>query len=87
MVAGLLLGLLAIMKLIPVPGHGAGIMTPEGNFAGYIDRLLLLVNFQWYFPGILDPEGLFGHISGVTMGLLGVLTGQFLINEDKNISV
>jgi predicted acyltransferase len=85
--AGLLLGYWAIMKLIPVPGHGAGVMTPEGNFAGYVDRLLLPGKFfQWYFPGILDPEGLFGHISGVAMGLLGVLTGQFLINEDKKIS-
>ena len=85
--AGLLLGYWAIMKLIPVPGYGAGVMTPEGNLAGYIDRLLLPGKFfQWYFPGILDPEGLLGHISGVAMGLLGVLTGQFLIKEDKNLS-
>jgi predicted acyltransferase len=85
--AGLLLGYWAIMKLIPVPGYGAGVMTPEGNLAGYVDRLLLPGKFfQWYFPGILDPEGLLGHISGVVMGLLGVLTGQFLIKEDKNLS-
>jgi predicted acyltransferase len=84
--AGLLLGYWAIMKLIPVPGYGAGVMTPEGNLAGYIDRLLLPGNFyQWYFPGILDPEGLLGHISGVAMGLMGVLTGQFLITENKNL--
>jgi predicted acyltransferase len=84
--AGLLLGYWAILKLIPVPGYGAGVMTPEGNFAGYIDRLLLPGKFfQWYFPGILDPEGLLGHISGVTMGLLGVLAGQFLMKEDKNL--
>lgn len=85
--AGLLLGYWAILKLIPVPGYGAGLMTPEGNFAGYVDRLLLPGKFyQGYFPGILDPEGLLGHISGVAMGLLGVLTGQFLINEDRNLS-
>jgi predicted acyltransferase len=84
---GLLLGYWAMMKLIPVPGFGAGIMTPEGNLAGYIDRLLLPGKFfQWYFPGILDPEGLLGHISGVAMGLLGVLTGQFLMKEDKNLN-
>ena len=86
-VVGLLLGYWALMKLIPVPGFGAGVMTPEGNFAGYVDRLFLPGKFfQWYFPGILDPEGLLGHISGVVMGLLGVLTGQFLINEDRNLS-
>jgi predicted acyltransferase len=86
-VIGLLLGYWALMKLIPVPGYEAGTMTPEGNLAGYIDRLLLPGKFfQWYFPGILDPEGLLGHISGVAMGLLGVLTGQFLMKEDKNLN-
>jgi predicted acyltransferase len=85
--AGLLLGYWAMMRFIPVPGYGAGVMTPEGNLAGYVDRLLLPGKFfQWYFPGILDPEGLLGHISGVAMGLLGVLTGQFLISDNKNLS-
>lgn len=84
---GLLLSYWAMMKLIPVPGYGTGVMTPEGNLAGYIDRLLLPGRFfQWYFPGILDPEGLFGHISGVAMGLMGCLTGRFLLNDFKNIS-
>lgn len=83
----LLLGYWAMLKLIPVPGYGAGVMTPEGNFAGYIDRLFLPGKFfQWYFPDYLDPEGLLGHISGVAMGLLGVLTGQFLISDDKRLS-
>lgn len=82
-VVSLLLAYWAMLKLIPVPGYGAGLLTPEGNFAGYIDRLLLPGKFfEWYFPGILDPEGLLGHISGVAMGLLGVLTGQFLMHED-----
>ena len=82
-VVGLLLGYWAMLKLIPVPGFGAGVMTPEGNLAGYVDRIFLPGKFfEWYFPGILDPEGLLGHISGVAMGLLGVLTGQFLKNED-----
>jgi predicted acyltransferase len=86
-VVGLLLGYWAMLKWIPVPGYGAGVLTPEGNFAGYVDRLLLPGKFfQWYFPGILDPEGLLGHISGVAMGLLGVLTGQFLISEKKNLT-
>jgi predicted acyltransferase len=85
--ASLLLGYWAIMKLIPVPGFGAGVMTPEGNLAGYIDRLLLPGTFfQWYFPGILDPEGLLGHISGISMCLMGVLTGQFLISENRNLT-
>ena len=30
-----------IMKLVPVPGIGAGVITPEGNLAGYLDRLII----------------------------------------------
>jgi len=86
-VVGLLLVYWAMLKLIPVPGYSAGVLTPEGNFAGYVDRLLLPGKFfQWYFPEILDPEGLLGHIAGVAMGLLGVLTGQFLMKEDRNLN-
>jgi len=84
---GLLLAYWAIMMWIPVPGYGAGVMTPEGNFAGYFDRLFLPGRFyHGYFPGILDPEGLLGHIPGVAMGLLGALTGQFLIIKKGNLT-
>ncbi len=31
----------ALMALVPVPGYGAGVLTPEGNLAIYIDHLLL----------------------------------------------
>ncbi len=33
-----LFGTWAMMTLIPVPGFGAGVFTPEDHFAGYIDR-------------------------------------------------
>jgi predicted acyltransferase len=86
-VVGLLFAYWAMLALIPVPGHGAGVLTPEGNFAGYVDRMLLPgIFFQWYFPDYLDPEGLLGHINGVAMGLLGVLTGQFLTTENKKLN-
>lgn len=38
---GILLGFWALMTLVPVPGYGAGNLTPEGNLSGFIDRLLL----------------------------------------------
>ena len=31
----------ALLMLIPVPGHGAGVLTPEGNLAIYLDRIIL----------------------------------------------
>ncbi len=76
--AGLLLGYWVAMMLIPVPGFGAGVLTPEGNLAGYVDRILL--------PGklhriVYDPEGLLSTIPAIGSALLGVFTGQFLQRE------
>jgi len=72
---GLLLFYWLIMAFNAAPGFPAGDMSMEGNFASYIDRLLL--------PGSLyleihDPEGLFSTIPAISTGLLGILTGQFL---------
>ncbi len=76
--AGLLLGYWAAMMLIPVPGFGAGVLTPEGNVAGYVDRVLL--------PGklhriVYDPEGLLSTIPAIGSALIGVFAGQLLRNE------
>jgi predicted acyltransferase len=50
----------------------------EGNFASYVDRLLM--------PGKLylkihDPEGLFSTIPAIGTGLLGIITGSYLKNN------
>lgn len=71
----ILLGYCAIMLLIPVPGYGAGVLTPEGNLSAYIDRQFL--------PGklhrtIYDPEGLLSTLPAIASALLGVFSGQFL---------
>lgn len=39
--AGLLLAYWGLLALVPVPGYGAGQLTPEGNLAIYIDKLIL----------------------------------------------
>jgi len=71
----ILLGYWTAMMFIPVPGYGAGVLTPEGNLAGYVDRILL--------PGklhrkVYDPEGLLSTIPAIASALLGVFAGQFL---------
>ncbi|MFT3752280.1 MAG: DUF5009 domain-containing protein [Paludibacter sp.] len=71
----LLIGYWILMITIPVPGFGAGVLTPEGNLEGYIDRILL--------PGklhrvVYDPEGILSTIPAIATALLGVFTGQFL---------
>jgi len=70
-----LLGYWMVMKLSAAPGFLPGDLTMEGNFASYVDRLLL--------PGRLylkihDPEGLFSTIPAISTGILGVLTGTLL---------
>ena len=65
----------AAVTFIPVPGYGAGVITPEGNVAGYLDRLWL--------PGILyyghgDNEGFMSVFSAIGVVLLGALAGHWL---------
>jgi predicted acyltransferase len=72
---GLLLFYWAIMKLIPVPGHGAGNLSIEGNLAAYVDNALFH-GHMW--KKTWDPEGLLSTIPAVATALTGVLTGQLL---------
>jgi len=78
--AGLLLVLYwAAMYLVPVPGYGAGVITPEGNLSAYIDMHFLpgrLNHFGAYQYG--DTTGLFGTIPSTSSTLLGALAGHWL---------
>ncbi len=74
--AAILLFYWAIMTLVPVPGHGMGVLTPAGNLASYIDRLLLPGQFCCFEYG--DNEGLLSSIPAIATVLLGVLAGQVL---------
>jgi predicted acyltransferase len=72
----LLIGYWAAMQLIPVPGFGAGNLTPEGNLGGYIDRLILGTHL--YKGGPFDPEGLFSTLPAVVTVFFGYFTGDWL---------
>ena len=72
---GLLVGYWAAMKLIPVPGFGAGQLTLEGSLAGYVDRMLLPGRL---YLGVHDPEGLLSTIPAISTALLGVFAGTLL---------
>jgi len=73
--AALLLGYWAIMMLVHVPGYGAGILTPEGNLEGYIDRIVLPGKLH---RAVYDPEGLLSTIPAIGSAMLGIFTGQLL---------
>ena len=71
----LLAGYWAVMKLIPVPGYGAGILEFDGNLCGYIDTKLL--GGHLYRP-TFDPEGILSTFPAIATTLLGTLTGNWL---------
>lgn len=73
----LLVAYWALLELVPVPGSGAGVLTPGGDLSAYVDRQLL--------PGklhrqVYDPEGLLSSVPSIASALLGVFAGQFLLS-------
>ena len=63
-----------IQLLVPVPGFGAGVLTPEGSINSYIDQLFL--------PGRLiygnhDPEGILCSLSGIVLIILALIFSSF----------
>mgnify|MGYP002399448375 CR=1 FL=1 len=75
---GLLIGYWLILLFNAAPGFEAGDLTMEGNFASYMDRLLLPGHL---YLDIHDPEGFFSTIPAISTGLLGILTGGFIKNH------
>ena len=79
----ILLAYWAAMTLIPVPGFGAGMLTPEGNLAAYLDRLLLPGSMYREF---YEPEDIMSTISASVCTIAGSLTGTFLLNQKFSTS-
>lgn len=82
-IAGAAVALLAVyaalMLRVPVPGHGAGQLTPDGNLAGYVDRLIVGPAHLWRFGTdaagkvVYDPEGLLSTVPALANVLFGML--------------
>lgn len=75
-----ILALYTILQLaVPVPGYGAGVLTPDGSINSYVDQLLL--------PGItyqakpFDPEGILSILPSIVNCMSGVWAGRFLVTE------
>jgi predicted acyltransferase len=78
--AALLLGYFALMKWVPVPEFGRGVLTPDGNLAAYIDRALLYNHL--YVAHRYDPEGVLSTLPSVVTCLLGVFTGEWMRSKE-----
>ena len=81
--AGILLGYWAMLSFGHAPGFAAGDLTMEGNFASYVDRLLLLGKLH---KGIHDPEGLLAVLPAIGNALLGILAGLWLRRSAEEVS-
>ncbi|MEK6571364.1 MAG: DUF5009 domain-containing protein, partial [Bacteroidota bacterium] len=78
-IVSLLTGYWLLVKLVPVPGYGAGVLEPTGSLCWYLDSTLLK-GHTWSgapAPGF-DPEGIVSTIPAIATTLFGVLTGHWL---------
>lgn len=76
-IAGLFATYWVLMKLVPVPGFGAGHLDVQGNFAHYIDHLVL-GRHNYADTKTWDPEGIVSTLPAIATALFGVLAGELL---------
>lgn len=74
----LLVGYWLLLLFNSAPGFPIGDLTMQGNFASYIDRLIIPGKL---YLGIHDPEGLVSTIPAISTGLLGIFAGNLLKNS------
>jgi predicted acyltransferase len=74
-----IVGLMAVYWLLmayaPVPGYGSGHLDVEGNFAHYIDRIVLGTH-NYRQTKTWDPEGVISTLPAIATCLFGVLAGH-----------
>ena len=76
-ILSLLGGYWLLMTLVPVPGYGAGRLDLEGNFAHYIDRIVLGAH-NYAYTKTWDPEGIVSTLPAIATVLFGVMAGHIL---------
>jgi predicted acyltransferase len=74
---GLLASYWALMTLVPVPGFGAGNLSVEGNFAHYVDRLVL-GSHNYAETKTWDPEGIVSTLPAIATVLFGMFAADVL---------
>jgi len=79
----ILLSYWLMLKLVPVPGYGAGVLDYEGNLCVWIDAKLLAGHL--FKPGF-DPEGILSTFPAVASTLLGTLAGDWLRTPRSSLS-
>jgi len=76
-IVSLLAGYWIVMKLVPVPGYGAGDLAVDHNLANYIDRIVL-GRHNYAGTKTWDPEGIVSTIPAIATTLFGIMAGHIL---------
>jgi len=76
-IAGLLTAYWLIMAFAPVPGYGSGRLDVEGNFAHYVDRIVL-GSHNYRQTRTWDPEGIVSTLPAIATTLFGIMAGHLL---------
>jgi predicted acyltransferase len=79
-VVGLLAVYWLLMAFVPVPGYGAGRLDVEGNFAHYVDALVL-GRHNYASTHTWDPEGIVSTLPAIASLLFGTLAGDVLAED------
>ena len=74
----ILIAYFLLMTLVPVPGYGYAILEPGKNLAAWVDSFLLPGKM---YQGTWDPEGVLSTFTAVVTGIIGMLTGHFLLSK------
>ncbi|MEZ5072241.1 MAG: DUF5009 domain-containing protein [Bacteroidales bacterium] len=80
---GILLVYGLLQNFVPVPGHGAGVLTKEASLNAWLDHYIT--------PGRLygvtyEPEGVFNNVSAISIALMGVMAGLILRHKSGRSS-
>ena len=87
----ILIGYWLLLILVPVPGFGAGVLTPAGNLSGFVDRTLFTEPHLWPLgsatasrPATYDPEGALSTLPATANALFGILAAWTLRRYPKS---
>jgi predicted acyltransferase len=84
-IIGLFVAYWLMMSFVNVPGYGAGRLDVPGNFAHYVDRIVLGTH-NYASTKTWDPEGIVSTLPAIGTTLLGVMAGHIL-RVDSPLSV
>lgn len=74
----IIIGYWATVMFIPVPGYGAGVLTPEGCLTTWLDQKIIPGKLGL---GLYDRQGVLSTFTALATTLIGVLSGHWLFSK------